>query len=261
MTPLLHAVIGMMGELGELAGALEKAIWYGQKFDEANFKEELGDLNWYQAEALNELGAKFEDVLARNIEKLQIRYPEKFTEARAEERNRDRNAERDVLEDAPVDDVAPELRIPGYWCKKYGLEIMDPDGWAGRYRKSLNEPINLKEFINRYIRSSIDPWSKPMDAGLRSLYDPKYFDRDLPSGTAYRHPTGAITHDAPVIQTGAGWGEPSEDLEKIEVTPEYVSNRIYACGNCGFHLHVQEKIQICTRCAHSSTDSSLIISD
>ena len=96
---LLHSVIGMMGELGELAGALEKWIWYGQPFDETNFKEELGDTNWYQAEALNALEAKFEDVLKRNIDKLKARYPDKYTDEAA--LNRDLEKERTVLE-APV---------------------------------------------------------------------------------------------------------------------------------------------------------------
>ena len=94
---LLHSVIGMMGELGELAGALEKWIWYGQPFDDVNFKEELGDTNWYQAEAMNALEAKFEEILQKNIDKLRTRYPDKYTDEAA--LNRNLEAERTVLEE------------------------------------------------------------------------------------------------------------------------------------------------------------------
>ena len=68
---MLHSVIGMMGELGELASNLEKWLWYDQGFDMTNFKEELGDMNWYEAEALNAMEVKFSSILETNIKKLQ----------------------------------------------------------------------------------------------------------------------------------------------------------------------------------------------
>lgn len=109
-TRLLHSVIGMMGELGELAGALEKWLWYGQPFDAVNFKEEIGDTNWYQAEAMNALEAKFEEILRKNIEKLQKRYPDKYSDEKA--LNRDLETERSVLERVYVTGVDPGMPDP-----------------------------------------------------------------------------------------------------------------------------------------------------
>lgn len=98
---LLHAVIGIMGEVGELASALEGWLWYGKPFDLVNFKEEIGDSEWYLAEALNAIEARLQEVLQSNIDKLRQRYPNRFTEERAA--NRDLQAEREALEKIVAD--------------------------------------------------------------------------------------------------------------------------------------------------------------
>lgn len=90
---LIHSVLGMMGELGELAGALERWLWYGQNFDQTNFKEELGDTFWYVALAHNALDLDMLETMRANIAKLKCRYEEKFTELEALEKNRNRKAE------------------------------------------------------------------------------------------------------------------------------------------------------------------------
>ncbi len=94
---LLHAGIGLATESGEFLDALKKHIFYGKPLDRTNLKEEAGDLMWYIAIALDELGSSFEEVQATNIAKLRARYPEKFTEELAE--NRDLKTERKILED------------------------------------------------------------------------------------------------------------------------------------------------------------------
>ena len=97
---LNHSVLGLAGEVGELAYAIEKWIQYGQPLDETNVKEELGDILWYLALACNALGVPMEEVMAANIAKLKKRFPERYTNQRAEEANRDREAEREAIEDA-----------------------------------------------------------------------------------------------------------------------------------------------------------------
>ena len=94
---LMHSVMGMSGEVGELASALEKWIWYGQTFDRQNVYEELGDLLWYIAEACTALDTTIEQVMVANILKLQTRYPDKYTDHNAAEENRNRESEREVL--------------------------------------------------------------------------------------------------------------------------------------------------------------------
>ncbi len=93
---LLHAGIGLATETGEFLDALKKSVFYGKELDRVNLKEELGDMLWYIAIAMNELGTDFETEMERNIEKLEQRYPEKFTKEKSD--NRDLGKERMILE-------------------------------------------------------------------------------------------------------------------------------------------------------------------
>ena len=93
---LLHGSCGIATEAGELLDALKKHIFYGKETDTVNVVEEVGDLMWYCAIILDELGVDFEDVMEKNINKLKARYGEKFSEASANTRNL--NKEREILE-------------------------------------------------------------------------------------------------------------------------------------------------------------------
>ena len=87
----------MQTETAEFTDALKKSLFYGKPLDTVNLKEELGDLLWYVALAMDELGTDFETEMARVIAKLEARYPEKFTTDKA--LNRDLDTERAILED------------------------------------------------------------------------------------------------------------------------------------------------------------------
>lgn len=87
---LNHSIIGMCGEVGELAAELQRWIYYGKELNIKNIKEELGDVLWYIAEACNALGINMEDLMKWNIEKLKARYPERYTDQLADEENRDK---------------------------------------------------------------------------------------------------------------------------------------------------------------------------
>lgn len=93
---LIHAAFGMQTESAEFTDALKKSLFYGKPLDTTNLKEELGDLLWYVALAMDELNTSFEIETTRVINKLKLRYPEKFTEHLAE--HRDLSAERTLLE-------------------------------------------------------------------------------------------------------------------------------------------------------------------
>jgi len=93
---LLHAGIGMVTEAGEFIDALKKAMFYGTDLDRVNLREELGDILWYVALAIDELGTSFEEVQRINIEKLRARYPDKFS--RDDAVARDLETERKILE-------------------------------------------------------------------------------------------------------------------------------------------------------------------
>jgi NTP pyrophosphatase (non-canonical NTP hydrolase) len=93
---LLHASIGLTTESAEFADTIKKHIYYGKEIDKINLIEEIGDLAWYCAIALNTLGSSFEQIMEKNIAKLQARYPDKFTEEKA--KHRDLTLERSILE-------------------------------------------------------------------------------------------------------------------------------------------------------------------
>ena len=102
MIRLLHAGMGLTTESAEFLDALKKEIYYGKELDKVNLAEEIGDILWYCAIALSELGVS-EEVMKKNIAKLEARYPEKFTEEKAE--NRDLEAERKILESSIIKDT------------------------------------------------------------------------------------------------------------------------------------------------------------
>lgn len=93
---LIHAVLGLSSEVGELADALKKHIIYGKALDEINILEENGDLDWYQAVMLHAIKRSTSEAYDRNIAKLRARYGATFDAQKA--LNRDLVAERKALE-------------------------------------------------------------------------------------------------------------------------------------------------------------------
>ena len=75
---LLTAGVGLNAEGGEFLEIIKKMIFQGKPFNEANHEHmviELGDLMWYVAQACMALGVSFDEVVARNVKKLEARYP------------------------------------------------------------------------------------------------------------------------------------------------------------------------------------------
>lgn len=74
---LLHWVLGVNGEAGELAEKVKKIIRdKGGKVsaeDKEALAKEIGDVLWYLAVFAHDLGFKFEDVAQANLDKLQSR--------------------------------------------------------------------------------------------------------------------------------------------------------------------------------------------
>lgn len=93
---ILHCLIGMQTEIGELVDAYKKHIYYGKPLDKVNVSEEIADTQWYIQNLCRLENIDFNQALINNIEKLKIRYPEKFTKENAIER--DLIAERKELE-------------------------------------------------------------------------------------------------------------------------------------------------------------------
>lgn len=87
---LLHAMIGLCTEAGEFQDAIKKHVFYGKQIDKVNLVEELGDILWYMSIAADELGVSFDEIMKKNVAKLEARYQGKFTEDKANNRDLDK---------------------------------------------------------------------------------------------------------------------------------------------------------------------------
>jgi NTP pyrophosphatase (non-canonical NTP hydrolase) len=83
----IHMTLGMVTEAGELADIFKKNLAYDKDIDWVNVREEIGDLMWYISNFCKAHNYNLEDILETNIAKLKVRYPEKFTEEKANNRN------------------------------------------------------------------------------------------------------------------------------------------------------------------------------
>ena len=88
---LLHMVIGISGECGELLDAVKKSTIYQKTLDRENVVEELGDIEFYLEGLRQCLDITREETIAENIGKLATRYKGfKYTDDQAQKR-RDKN--------------------------------------------------------------------------------------------------------------------------------------------------------------------------
>ena len=75
---LVTAGVGLNAEAGEFLEIVKKMVFQGKPWNKDNREHliiELGDIIWYATNACMALGISFEDVVARNVQKLEKRYP------------------------------------------------------------------------------------------------------------------------------------------------------------------------------------------
>lgn len=82
---LMHSLHEIAAECGEIHGTFQK-LYQGHKLDENALMLEVGDLLWGIAELCTASGWMLEDVAQANIEKLERRYPDGFSEERSRNR-------------------------------------------------------------------------------------------------------------------------------------------------------------------------------
>ena len=115
---LLHATLGMVTEAAELADMLKKHIYANKPLDLVNVAEEAGDELWYVAKAIRALRSDMADIMTMNLDKLRLRYPDKFSEQHSAER--DVEAERAFLEHTANKGYVQEENRPFFaedWAK------------------------------------------------------------------------------------------------------------------------------------------------
>jgi NTP pyrophosphatase (non-canonical NTP hydrolase) len=82
---LLHMLMGLAGEVGELVDAIKKAIIYGKDLDRDNAVEELGDIEFYLEGLRQGLDIDRDETLAENIMKLETGEQARYTDGYSDE--------------------------------------------------------------------------------------------------------------------------------------------------------------------------------
>ena len=75
---LTTAGVGLAAESGEFLEIVKKMVFQGKPWNDANREHlivELGDVMWYVAQACMALDISFDEVIKRNVKKLENRYP------------------------------------------------------------------------------------------------------------------------------------------------------------------------------------------
>lgn len=94
----MAGVVGLADEVGEISSILKKSVEYGKgEVDVVHLKEEVGDCLWRLAQIADTFGFKLSECMRLNIQKLEVRYPDKYSDFLA--LNRSLGKERIVLED------------------------------------------------------------------------------------------------------------------------------------------------------------------
>jgi NTP pyrophosphatase (non-canonical NTP hydrolase) len=84
---LIHMVLGISGEAGELLDAVKKATIYNKDLNRANVVEELGDIEFYMEGLRTSLGISRQETLDANVAKLNKRYHAgTYTDTQAQQR-------------------------------------------------------------------------------------------------------------------------------------------------------------------------------
>lgn len=75
--------LGLCGEAGEVVELYKKYIGHGHELDLIKLEKELGDVLWYISAIATGLGLDLDLIAQYNIDKLQARYPDKFSSERS----------------------------------------------------------------------------------------------------------------------------------------------------------------------------------
>jgi len=77
---LVWTALGLAGETGEVCEHIKKGVLHGHGVDRSHLIKELGDVLWYLAGVASVLGVSLDEVALQNIEKLERRYPNGWSE-------------------------------------------------------------------------------------------------------------------------------------------------------------------------------------
>lgn len=126
---ILNASLGLSGEVGEVNDIIKKYMYHGHKLDDDTKEKiilELGDVCWYvalMAWAIDK--TKFEDVLNKNIAKLEKRYHGEFSTEKSINRKEDSNNSCEENKNDSDNGFKTFLKHYDYELEKMRINCMD----------------------------------------------------------------------------------------------------------------------------------------
>jgi NTP pyrophosphatase (non-canonical NTP hydrolase) len=199
-----HGVIGLTGEVGELAAAVERWLYYGHELDVVNVAEEVGDCLWYLAELCNAVGVSLLSVMEGNIRKLRARYPDHYTDVQAADR--DPVAERRALTQpvAHTPEAAPALWRPPLASTARLMDLADA---AGRLVDGCSMvELTLQAGFRGVTAREIDVAPDWMTVARRCIEIDKQTTCGVSASATLL--SGAQPSSEVLVQNGHGWAEP-----------------------------------------------------
>ena len=79
--------MGLAGETGEVVDIVKKAMFHGARMDFVHLEEEIGDVMYYLQALATFWGLTLDEAMAKNVVKLEKRYPNGFVEGGGIRRN------------------------------------------------------------------------------------------------------------------------------------------------------------------------------
>lgn len=155
---LLNASLGLSGEVGEVNDIIKKYMYHGHKLDDDTKEKiilELGDVCWYvalMAWAIDK--TKFEDVLNKNIAKLDKRYHGEFSTEKSVNRKEDSEEKKNDSDNSfetfvkRYDEELDKMRINCMGDYEFETTLTE-EAWHKLVRYFENEADTQEEYYAR----------------------------------------------------------------------------------------------------------------
>lgn len=155
---ILNASLGLSGEVGEVNDIIKKYMYHGHKLDDDTKEKiilELGDVCWYvalMAWAIDK--TKFEDVLNKNIEKLEKRYHGEFSTEKSINRKEDSNNSCEEKKDDSNNGFRTFCKHDDYELDKMRINCMDDCNCDFEFETTLTDEA-WRKLLN-YCENDVD---------------------------------------------------------------------------------------------------------
>lgn len=184
---ILNASLGLSGEVGEVNDIIKKYMYHGHKLDDDTKEKiilELGDVCWYvalMAWAIDK--TKFEDVLNKNIAKLEKRYHGEFSTEKSINRKEDSDNSCEEKKNDSDNIFERFIKYYGDELEKMSIKCMsDDEAWRKSLEYYENDVASQEEYYSsqskedeeKDIKKTSDDTKTNNDLSVEDLLDEYY---------------------------------------------------------------------------------------